>query len=184
MVEQVRRTSPCAFEDLGEFQLKGISEPIHLYRVKGEMERYPFQTAPTQVAAPRPARPNSVAVAPLRTAKSADEDQRFLAEGITEDLILELSRRRHLFVSSRSASFALDSPDPVEIGRKLGVLYVLSGSLRKLGGRIRLNLSLSESESGRTIWSSRVDQSFDEIWDAMDEVTATHRRYRLWPYRT
>ncbi len=172
MVEQVRRGSPCAFEDLGEFELKGISEPVRLFRVTGEMERYPFQTAPTRTSERSEFRPHSVAVAPFRTASSADEDQKFLAEGMTEDLILELSRWRRLFVSSRSASFALDSTDPVEIGRRLGVRYIVSGSVRKLGPRLRLNLTLTETESGRALWSDRVEHDFNEIWDAMDEVTA------------
>lgn len=172
MVEQVRRGSPCAFEDLGELSLKGISEPVQVFRIIGEMDRYPFQTAPTRVSERTELRPHSVAVAPFRTAESADEDQKFLAEGLTEDLIHELARRRHLFVSSRSASFALDSADPVMIGRRLGVSYVVSGSVRKLGSRLRLNLSLSETESGRTLWSDRLQLEFDKFWDAIDEVTA------------
>lgn len=172
LVDQVRRSSPCAFEDLGYHRLKGISEPIHLYRITGTMERFPFQTAPTQSSVRAPIRPHSVAVVPFRTASSADDDQKFLAEGLTEDLILELSRRRHLFVSSRSASFALESTDPVEIGQRLGVRYVVSGSVRKLGPRLRLNLTVSETETGGTVWSDRVEQDFASIWDAMDEVTA------------
>jgi adenylate cyclase len=172
LVEQVRRASPYAFQDLGDFELKGISEPVRLYRIAGEMDRFPFQTAPTRTPERAPVKPHSVAVVPFRTASSADEDQKFLAEGMTEDLILELSRRRQLFVSSRSASFALDDVDPVEIGHRLGVRFVVSGSVRKLGQRLRVNLTLIETESGRTVWSDRVEQAFDEIWEAMDAVTA------------
>jgi adenylate cyclase len=172
LVEQVRRSSPCAFADLGELTLKGISEPVHVYRVIGEMDRYPFQTAPTRILERAELRPHSVAVAPFRTAASADEDQKFLAEGLSEDLIHELSRRRHLFVSSRSASFALEGADPSEIGRRLGVRYVISGSVRKLGSGLRLNLSLSETESGRALWSDRLELEFGKIWDALDAVTA------------
>jgi TolB-like protein/Tfp pilus assembly protein PilF len=172
MIEQVRRVSPCTFESLGEFDLKGVSEPVPLYRIAGEMERYPFQTAPTRPAAEPKIRPHSVAVVPFRTASSADEDQKFLAEGLTEDLILELSRWRRLFVSSRSATFALDNQDPVEIGRQLGVQFIVSGSVRKTGPVLRLNLTLSDSTTGRTIWSDRLEQDFAEIWEAMDQVTA------------
>ena len=68
MIEQVRRGSPCAFEDLGECDLKGISDPVHLYRITGEMERYPFQTAPTRASDPTELKPYSVAIAPFRTA--------------------------------------------------------------------------------------------------------------------
>jgi adenylate cyclase len=173
LVEQVRRASPYAFEDLGGFELKGISEPVKLFRVLGEMERFPFQRAPTRTPERAAVKPHSVAVTPFRAASSAaDEDQRFLAEGLTEDLILELSRRRQLFVSSRSASFALDGVDPVEIGRRLGVRFVVSGSVRKLGTRLRVNLTLSDTESGRTVWSDRLERGFDAIWDGLDELTA------------
>jgi len=172
LIEQVRRSSPCTFEDLGETDLKGISAPVRLYRITGEMERYPFQTAATRPTASVALKPHSVAVAPFRTASSADEDQKFLAEGMTEDLILELSRRRQMFVSSRSASFALNSADPVDVGNQLGVRYVISGSVRKMGRKLRLNLSLSETENGQTVWSDRVERDFDEFWDAMDGVTA------------
>ncbi len=172
LIDQVRRSSPCAFEELGSFTLKGVSEPIQLFRVAGEMQRYPFQTSPTRVPENVEFRPHSVAVAPFRLASSADDDQKFLAEGITEDLILELSRWRRLFVSSRTASFALDSADPTKIGQMLGVRYIVLGSVRALGARIRLNLTLSETEHGRALWSQRLHYGFDEIWDAMDEITA------------
>jgi adenylate cyclase len=172
VAEQVRRGSPVAFEDVGPTPLKGIAEPIHLFRVKGMMERHPFQQAPTRLPEAGILRPHSVAVLPFRAAGPADDDQRYLAEGLTEDLILELARRRRLFVSSRSASFALESADPVELGRRLGVRYVVSGSVRKQGAALRLNLGMTETASGRTVWSDRVDQPYAGIWDAMDRLTA------------
>ena len=164
--------SPCTFDDLGERQLKGVAEPVRLYRVSGPMERHRFQQAPTRQPAATMVRPHSVAVVPFRVAHVDAQDQRYLAEGLTEDLILELARRRRLFVSSRSASFAVEGADPVEIGKRLWVRYVVSGSVRKLGDRIRLGLALAETESGRTVWSERFDQSFDDLFETMDEITA------------
>jgi adenylate cyclase len=171
VVEQVRRVSPCSFDDLGEHRLKGIDEPVRLFRVRGPMERYVFQQAPTRMPAPATLRPHSVAVVPFRVASEDREAQRYFAEGLTEDLILELARRRRLFVSSRSASFAVEGADPVEVGMRLGVRYVVSGSVRRQGTRIRLGLALIETESGRTVWSERFDRSFDDLFEAMDEMT-------------
>lgn len=172
VAEQVRRASPVAFEELGPTALKGIAEPVRLFRVRGMMERHPFQQAPTRLPEATVLRPHSVAVLPFRVAGPADDDQHYLAEGLTEDLILELARRRRLFVSSRSASFALDVADPVEIGRRLGVRYIVGGSVRRQGASLRLNLAITETASARTVWSDRLDQPYAAIWDAMDRLTA------------
>jgi len=122
----VRRHSPFNFEPLGEQRFKNISEAIPVYRLRGERETWLFQTAPTEVAPHREKRPYSIAVIPL-TAPPGGEDVRFLADGVTEDLILELGRFRRLFVSSRTASAVLPNqhPDPVALGGALGVRYVL-----------------------------------------------------------
>ncbi|MCL5778455.1 adenylate/guanylate cyclase domain-containing protein [Limibaculum sp. FT325] len=172
LYDHVRRVSPCVFDDLGARDLAGISEPVRILRVRSGMNRHVFQSAPTRVPEQSPARPNSIAVVPFRTASSADEDQQFLADGLTEDLILELSRVRDLFVTSRSASAALRSTDPVEIGRTLGVRFVLAGSIRRLRERIRFNLTLTETTRGEIVWSDRIERSFDEVMEAMDEITA------------
>jgi TolB-like protein len=99
---------------------------------------------------------------------------RFLADGLTEDLILELGRFRRLFVSSRTASAVLEDQkrDPVAIGDALGVRYLLSGSLRKTRANVRLNLSLAETDEGRIIWNDRVDQPFEHLLDVLDEIVA------------
>ncbi len=171
LFEQVRRNSPCVFDDLGDKWLKGVSEPIHIYRVREQMDRHRLQgsTGPQRVLARRP---NSLAVPPLRVASSADEDQRFFAEGLTEDLILELGRIGRLYVTSRSASMTLETSDPVEIGRALGVRYALQGSVRSMGARLRLNLALVETEEGQVLWSERIQRPADELFDVMDEITA------------
>ena len=153
--------------------IKGISEPIRIYRVGAAVNRHRFQPAPTREGLlSTSAHPNSVAVAPFSSYLSADQDQLFLAEGLTDDLTLELGRLKGLFVSSRSASTVLTTKDPVEIGRMLGVHYVVAGSVRKLGAQVRLNISLAETVDGRIVWSDRIQRPFGEILDVLDEITA------------
>jgi TolB-like protein len=170
--DHVRRIAPWRFEQIGERKLKGISEPVQVYRVGAAIDRKRFQLAPTRDAAPSPARPNSVAVAPFSISPTPDQDQLFLAEGLTDDLTLELGRLKGLFVSSRSASTVLTTRDPVEIGRALGVHYVVAGSMRKLGPQVRLNISLAETVHGHIVWSDRIQRPFDEILDVIDQITA------------
>ena len=172
LYDHVRRMSPCHFTDLGARRLKGMSEPLRVLRVGTTIDRHIYQNAPT-VAAPNPAtRPNSIAVLPFRAVGAEDDDQRFLAEGLAEDIIHELGLIRSLFVSSRTASQALQTQDPVEIGAALGVRYVLSGSLRRLGNRVRLSVTLSNSADGGLVWSDRIQRPFDELLDAMDDIVA------------
>lgn len=157
LFEQVRRNSPYKFDSLGQREFKNISEPILVYRLRGEQERWVFQTAPTETAPRRAKRPYSIAVVPLT---AQEDDVRYLADGVTEDLILELGRFRKLFVSSRTASAVLqnEKPDPVAIGGALGVRYVLSGNLRRRGEKVRINLSLAETDEGRIVWSDRIER--------------------------
>ncbi|MGX9576975.1 adenylate/guanylate cyclase domain-containing protein [Mesorhizobium sp. f-mel] len=172
LYDYVHRVSPCTFEEIGERKFKGISSPIRVFRVRSTVDRPRFQSAPTRIAPSSPIHPNSVAVAAFSAASPADHDQLFLAEGLTDDLTLELGRLKSLFVSSRSASTALATKDPVEIGRSLGVAFVLAGSVRKIGSRVRLNVSLVETEQGRLIWSDRIQRPFDDVLDVIDEITA------------
>ena len=108
LFDHVRRNSPFAFDDLGERQFKNLSEPIRVYQVRGEMGAHRFQSAPTRSSSDRGKRPSSLAIMPFRVS-GGDEDQRFLVEGLTEELIVELGRFKRLHIASRSASFALDS---------------------------------------------------------------------------
>jgi len=178
LFEQIRRTSPYAFDDLGECRFHNIGEPVRVYRLRGEIERHRYQIAPTQSAAgqhpPRRAtRPYSLAVLPIKAA-SSNEDQQFLADGITEELIFELGRFQKLFVTSRSATHALAGSDagPQAIGDRLGVRYLLSGSIRQLGPRVRMSLSLSETETGSVVWSDRLSYPFDELVERLDELVS------------
>ena len=173
LFEQVRRTSPYAFDDLGERSFHNIGEPIRVYRLRSEIERHVYQITPTQVEPSRTKQPNSLAVLPIEV-PSDNEDQRFLADGITEELIFELGRFKKLFVTSRSAtrSLAAFETDPQSIGDRLGVRYVLSGTIRQLGPRVRFSLTLSETDTGSVVWNDRLSQSFDELVERLDDVTS------------
>ena len=174
LYQHVRRKSPCTFDDLGEVAFKGIEEPLRILKVRAPIDRHRFQVSPTreaEIAAPE-VHPSSVAVMPFKVASSADGDQEFLAEGLTDDLTLELSRLKSIFVSSRTAAASSGSGDPVELGRVLGVRYLVSGSIRKAGDRIRVNITLSSTGDGTVVWSDRIQRPFDEIMDVLDEITA------------
>ena len=103
-----------------------------------------------------------------------DENQLYLAEGLTEELIVELGRFHRLSVSSRSASFAVADfhPDPVRVGEVLGVRYVLEGQVRKLGERVSISFTLSETDQGAVVWSDKIQRSFEEILALVDETAA------------
>jgi TolB-like protein len=105
---------------------------------------------------------------------SGNEDQHFLADGIVEELIFELGRFRKLFVTSRSATQALEraEADPHSIGDRLGVRYMLTGAIRQLGSRVRLSLTLTETETGTVVWSERLSQPFDELVDGLDDLVS------------
>jgi len=170
--EQVRRNSPFLFEDLGRHSLKNISEPIHLYKVVGDMPRHRYQTAHS-VAQPKAdqIRQGSLAVVPFAVAGS-DEEQRYLADGLAEDLTVELSRFKSLFVSSQSASasFDADTADPRAVGRQLGVKHVLLGRVRKLGEQVRISVRLVDTEDGETLWAERYARPWTELFDLIDEL--------------
>ena len=131
-----------------------------------------LEAALTRYTADAGKRPSSVAIMPFRA--SGDEDQRFLAEGLTEEVIVELGRFRRLSVASRSASFALadSNPNPVSGGERLRVRYVLDGQVRKIGKNIRINLTLSETEAGSVVWSDKVTRPFETLLDTLDEAVS------------
>lgn len=172
--EQVRRNSPYVFEDLGLHSLKNISERMRLYKVVGNMPTNRFQTAHA-LSHPGAAaiRRASVAVLPFEVA-GGDEEQRYFADGLTDDLIVELARFRKLFVSSRSASSSYEAKtaDPQVVGRELGVKYVLVGQVRRLGDRVRISVRLTDTGDGKTIWAERYARPWSELFDLLDELAA------------
>ena len=173
LFDQIRRNSPFTFDDLGERTFKNLSEPVHVFRIRGEMGAHRLQSAPTRASSDAAKRPSSLAVMPFRVT-GGDEDQRFLAEGLTEELIVELGRFRRLCVASRSASFAWQqaNPDPVKVGEALRVHYVLDGQVRKAGDKIRIGLTLSETEAGSVVWSDKIVRPTEKLWDALGETVS------------
>jgi adenylate cyclase len=173
LFEQIRRNSPFAFDDRGEQSFRNIVQPVRIYRLRGEINRHVYQIAPTQQTPIQTKRPYSLTVTPIEVA-SGNEDQRYLAEGIAEELIFELGRFKKLFVTSRSATHALAATayDPQTVGDRFGVRYVLAGTIRQFGSQIRLSLSLSETENGGVVWSDRLNESFENLLDRLDELVS------------
>ena len=173
LFEQIRRNSPFAFDDRGEQSFRNIVQPVRIYRLRGEITRHVYQIAPTQPTPMQAKRPYSLAVMPIEAA-SGNEDQRYLAEGVTEELIFELGQFKKLFVTSRSATRALAATpyDPQSVGNRFGVRYVLTGTIRQLASQIRLSLSLSETESGGMVWSDRLNESLESLVGRLDELVS------------
>ena len=172
--DHVRRNSPFTFESLGERVFKNISEPIRVYRVRGEVGSRRYQSVPTTTAkASGEKRAASIAVMPFLV-MGGDEDQRFLAEGLTDELIVQLARFKRVFVTSRSASFALSEsqPDVIRIGNTLLVRHVLEGQVRMIGDQVRISFTLSETEGGSVLWSDRIARPFAELLNLLDQTAA------------
>ncbi len=169
LFDQVRRNPAFIFDDVGQRSFKNISEPVHLYRLRSEIGAHRLQASPTQPLAAKERRPSSIAVLPFRVS-GGDEEQRYFAEGLSEELIVELGRFRRLSVSSRSASFAVAEaePDPIKVGTALGVRFVLEGQVRKLGPRVSIALTLTETEQGTLVWSDKIQSPFEELLALVD----------------
>jgi adenylate cyclase len=159
-----------SFEDMGEQQLKNITRPVRVYRVGKTAVIERPDTAATQALA-LPDKP-SVAVLPF-TNMSGDPEQEFFADGIAEDVITALARYSSLFVIARNSSFTYKrrSVDIKQVGRELGVRYVLVGSVRKADNRIRIAAQLVEAETGKHVWVDRYDRNLADIFAVQDEIT-------------
>ena len=157
-----------AFEDIGEQQLKNIIRPVRVFRVVAKGSSPPAEI-PT--ALPLPDKP-SVAVLPFANL-SSDPEQEFFADGIAEDVITALSRYPSLFVIARNSCFTYKgrAVDVKQVGHELGVRYVLEGSLRKSGNRIRVTAQLVEAETGKHVWAERFDRDLTDIFAVQDEIT-------------
>jgi len=167
--EHVGTRAAAAFADAGAQQVKNIADPVHVFRVAAREAVPPPIEAPA--AFPLPDKP-SVAVLPF-TNMSGDPEQEFFADGIAEDVITALSHYPSLFVIARNSSFTYKgrTVDMKEIGRELGVRYVLEGGLRKSGNRIRVTAQLVEAETGNHIWAERYDRDLADIFAVQDEIT-------------
>jgi len=159
------------FEDRGEQQLKNISKPVHTYAVRAGA--HSALTERLSAAPPLPDKP-SIAVLPFEN-MSGDPEQEYFADGIVEDIITALSRVSSLFVIARNSSFSYKgkSPDIRQVGRDLGVRYVLEGSVRKAGARVRITGQLVEAATGAHIWADKIDGGVEDVFDLQDKVTAS-----------
>jgi len=158
-----------AFAPLGEQRLKNIERPVRAYRMVlggGDDSR-----RPERPALPLPDRP-SLAVLPFDNL-SGDPEQGYSADGMVEDIIAGLSRIKWLFVVARNSSFTYEgrTVDVKRVGRELGVRYLLQGSLRKSGDRVRISAQMIEAEAGGHLWAERYDRPLDDIFALQDEIT-------------
>jgi adenylate cyclase len=163
---QVRDKIEAEFTDLGDKELKNIARPVRVYRIE-----FTTSAGATQLVAATPDKP-SIAVLPF-TNMSGDPDQEYFADGVVEDIITGLSRIKWLFVIARNSSFIYKGKavDVKQVGRELGVRYVLEGSVRKAGTSVRLTGQVVETESGRHVWAQRYDGKLDDIFTLQDEIT-------------
>jgi adenylate cyclase len=168
--EDVRDRLDSAFDDSGIQTLKNIARPVQVWRWQPGTEepRKPI-TPPTEL--PLPDKP-SIAVLPFQN-MSGDPEQEYFTDGITEDIITELSRFHSLFVIARNSSFSYKgkSPNIRQVGKELGVRYVLEGSIRKSSNRIRVTGQLIDTLTGNHIWAERYDRVLEDIFAVQEELT-------------
>jgi TolB-like protein len=192
--DHVRDRLPFVFEDLGEQQVKNIARPVRVYRVRTILT-HPAASAPRSTlsrtagggaerqrreagegsspALPLPDKP-SIAVLPFANL-SGDPEQEYFVDGMVEEIITALSRIRWLFVIARNSSFTYkdQAVDVKQVGRELGVRYVLEGSVRKAGNRVRITGQLIDALSGTHLWADRFDGSLEDVFDLQDKVASS-----------
>lgn len=172
---QVKTRLDLSVSDLGPTQLKNIAEPIRVYSLRvGTAEAK--ATAPSESVTSRPATapPPKLSVAVLPFANmSGDTEQEYFADGISEDIITALSKLSQLFVIARNSSFTFKgrNVNVLEVGRNLGVRYVLEGSVRKSGNRVRISAQLVDATTGGHLWAERFDRDLTDIFAVQDDVT-------------
>jgi TolB-like protein/class 3 adenylate cyclase/Flp pilus assembly protein TadD len=190
--DHVRDRLPFVFEDLGEQPVKNIARPVRIYRVRTTLT-HPAATAPgsplsrtagegaerqrreaDEGTSPPLALPDkpSIAVLPFQNI-SGDPEQEYFADGMVEEIITALSRIRWFFVIARNSTFTYKgrAVDVKQVARELGVRYVLEGSVRKSGNRIRVTAQLVEAATGNHVWAERYDRDLADIFAVQDEIT-------------
>ena len=175
--DQVRDRLDVSLVDLGEVETKNIVRPVRVFRVEGESGS---TSTPTSAGRPphgptipvRTAEKPTIAVLPFANL-SGDPEQEYFSDGITEDVIAGLSRNRSFFVISRGTSFTYKgrAVDVGQVAQELGVRYVLEGSVRKAGTRLRISGQLADATSGHHVWSERYDRELQDMFDLQDEIT-------------
>jgi TolB-like protein/tetratricopeptide (TPR) repeat protein len=162
---QVRDKLDANFQDAGEHELKNIARPVRVYQL---------QQSGRAMEAPALALPDkpSIAVLPFQN-MSGDPEQEYFADGIVEEIITGLSRIKWFFVIARNSSFAYKdrSTSVKQVGRELGVRYVLEGSVRKSGDRVRITAQLIDSVAGSHVWAEHFDRKYDDIFTLQDDIT-------------
>ena len=165
---QVRNRITAEYEDLGPQEVKNVAEPVQAYAVRFKNTT---STSDKGAASPQTEKP-SIAVLPFDN-MSGDPEQEYFSDGITEDIITALSHLKWLNVIARNSSFTYkgQSPDIRTVSEELNVRYVLEGSVRKVGNRVRINAQLLEGATGNHIWAEKYDRELEDIFDLQDEIT-------------
>jgi adenylate cyclase len=172
----------ATFRDLGQLALKNIERPVQAFQVEWEPDDWRVSNekaskvdATGTSGSPALALPDkpSIAVLPFQN-MSGDSEQEYFADGMVEDIITALSWTKGLFVIARNSTFAYKgkSPDIRQVGRDLGVRYVLEGSVRKAGNRVRITGQLIDAESGAHMWAEKIDGGLEDIFELQDQVTS------------
>jgi TolB-like protein/class 3 adenylate cyclase len=166
--DQIRDKLPYPLDDMGEQQVKNIARPVRVYRVRDASAKSPAALASPALSLPDKA---SIAVLPFAN-MSGDPEQEYFADGMVEEIITALSRIRWLFVIARNSSLTYkgQSFDVKQVGRELGVHYILEGSVRKAGLRIRITGQLIDAVTGTHLWFERFDGSLEDVFDLQDQV--------------
>ena len=169
VVEEVEGKSDCGFEDIGEHEVKNIARPVRAFHLTDTK-------APVAASGETLALPDKPSIAVLAFDNlSGDPEQEYFADGIAENLITALSRIRWLLVIARNSTFTYKGKavDVKQVGREMGVRYVLEGSVRKAGGRVRISAQLIDADTGAHVWARRYDRELEDIFAVQDEITET-----------
>ena len=164
--EDVQGKVDVTFEDIGDRQLKNIARPVRVYRVR-------LNVTAAKAALALPDKP-SIAVMPFNN-MSGDPEQDYFADGMVEEITTALSRIHWLFVIARNSSFTYKgrAVDVKQVGRELGVRYVLEGSVRKAANRVRITAQLVDASTRMHLWADRFEGALDDVFDLQDQVTAS-----------
>jgi TolB-like protein/class 3 adenylate cyclase len=170
--DHVRDRLPFVFEDLGEQQVKNIARPVRVYRVRDTGAAAERPSVPAPPALPLPDKP-SLAVLPFQN-MTGDAEQEYFVDGMVEEITTAIARLPWLFVIARNSSFTYKGKavDVKQVARELGVRYVLEGSVRKAGARVRITGQLIDTATGAHIWADRFDAALDDIFELQDQVAS------------
>ncbi len=166
--DEIGRKLDLVFDDLGEKSLKNIASPVRVYGVRPGKEG--AMAGPALTLPDKP----SIAVLPFQN-MSGDPEQEYFADGVVEEIITALSRFRGLFVIARNSSFTYKgrAVDVKQVGRELGVRYVLEGSVRKAGNKVRITGQLIDASTSAHLWADRFDGNLEDIFDLQDQMTTS-----------